>query len=46
MGFEATAPRVTDDSDAPEGYNMQGHIFALGYLRGLDRATAPTAARP
>lgn len=35
------APQLaTDDSDAPEGYNMQGHIFALGYLRGLDRATA------
>ena len=41
------APQIaTDDSDAPEGYNLQGHIFALGYLRGLDRATAPAAARP
>lgn len=41
------APQIaTDDNDAPEGYNMQGHIFALGYLRGLDRATAPAAARP
>lgn len=39
------APQIaTDDSDAPEGYNLQGHIFALGYLRGLDRATAPGAA--
>ncbi len=36
------APQLaTDDSDAPEGYFMQGHIFAIGYLRGLDRATAP-----
>jgi mannonate dehydratase len=36
------APQLaTDDSEGPEGYNMQGHIFALGYLRGLDRATAP-----
>ncbi|MBN9023741.1 MAG: mannonate dehydratase [Rhizobiales bacterium] len=40
------APQIaTDDDDAPDGYNMQGHIFALGYLRGLDRATA-AAARP
>jgi mannonate dehydratase len=36
------APQLaTDESDAPEGYFMQGHIFAIGYLRGLDRATAP-----
>jgi mannonate dehydratase len=31
---------ATDNSETPEGYAMQGHIFALGYLRGLDRATA------
>ncbi|MDQ0468378.1 mannonate dehydratase [Labrys wisconsinensis] len=31
---------ATDESDSPEGYGMQGHIFAIGYLRGLDRATA------
>ncbi len=31
------------DSDTPEGYGMQGHIFAMGYLRGLDRASAPKA---
>jgi mannonate dehydratase len=31
------------DSDTPEGYGMQGHIFAMGYLRGLDRASAPAA---
>jgi mannonate dehydratase len=36
---------ATDDSEAPEGYNMQGHIFAIGYLRGLDRATAPEGKR-
>ena len=35
------APQLaTDQSDAPEGYGMQGHIFAIGYLRGLQRATA------
>jgi mannonate dehydratase len=38
------APQLaTDESDAPEGYGMQGHIFSLGYLRGLARATAPSA---
>jgi mannonate dehydratase len=38
------APQIaTDDGAAPEGYAMQGHLFALGYLRGLDRATAPAA---
>ncbi len=31
------------DSDTPEGYGMQGHIFAMGYLRGLERASAPAA---
>ncbi len=31
---------ATDESDAPEGYGMEGHIFAIGYLRGLDRASA------
>ena len=35
------APQLaTDESDAPEGYGMEGHIFAIGYLRGLDRASA------
>lgn len=35
------APLIaTDQSDSPEGYTMQGHIFALGYLRGLDQAAA------
>jgi mannonate dehydratase len=35
------APQLAmDRSDAPEGYFMQGHLFAMGYLRGLDRATA------
>jgi mannonate dehydratase len=40
------APRLAGDeadADTPEGYGMQGHIFALGYLRGLDRATGGAA---
>ena len=38
------APQIaTDDDAAPDGYTMQGHLFALGYLRGLDHATAPAA---
>ena len=40
------APQLaTDASEAPEGYGMQGHLFALGYLRGLERATAPRSRR-
>jgi len=36
------APQLaTSESDGPEGYAMQGHIFAIGYLRGLERASAP-----
>ncbi len=36
------APRVAcDDTAAPDGYAPIGHIFALGYLRGLVQATAP-----
>jgi mannonate dehydratase len=31
---------ATDESDAPSGYAMEGHIFTIGYLRGLDRAAA------
>lgn len=30
---------ATDASDAPEGYGMEGHIFGIGYLRGLDHAS-------
>jgi len=38
---------ATDHGDGPEGYGMQGHIFAIGYLRGLDRASAqPASPRP
>jgi mannonate dehydratase len=38
------APQLaTEDSDAPEGYGMQGHIFAIGYLRGLQRASVAAA---
>jgi mannonate dehydratase len=32
---------ATDVSHSPDGYGMEGHIFAMGYLRGLDRACAP-----
>ncbi len=40
------APQLaTDESDAPEGYGMQGHIFAIGYLRGLEHASAPSAVK-
>ena len=35
---------ATDENDAPDGYAMQGHIFAIGYLRGLDRASGRTGA--
>jgi mannonate dehydratase len=38
------APQLASDPgdpDTPEGYGLQGHIFAMGYLRGLDRASAP-----
>jgi mannonate dehydratase len=31
---------ATDENEAPDGYAMQGHIFAMGYLRGLDQAAA------
>jgi mannonate dehydratase len=30
---------ATDESDSPEGYGMEGHIFGIGYLRGLDHAS-------
>jgi mannonate dehydratase len=40
------APQLaTEASDSPEGYGMQGHLFAIGYLRGLERATAPRSRR-
>lgn len=38
------APQIaTDEGEGPEGYTMQGHIFAIGYLRGLERATLPAS---
>lgn len=41
------APRLaTEDSESPEGYGIQGHIFSVGYLRGLEEATAPSAGAP
>jgi len=36
---------ATDPSDAPDGYAMQGHIFAIGYLRGLVHAVTRIGAR-
>jgi mannonate dehydratase len=45
VGFEGYlrsdhAPQLATDHDAaPEGYGIQGHLFALGYLRGLIQAT-------
>lgn len=49
IGFEGYlrsdhAPQIaTDEGEGPEGYTMQGHIFAIGYLRGLERATLPAS---
>jgi mannonate dehydratase len=41
------APQLaTDTSDSPDGYGMQGHMFAIGFLRGLEKATAPAPAKP
>lgn len=31
---------ATDGDDMPAGYGIQGHIFTIGYLRGLQQATA------
>jgi mannonate dehydratase len=40
------APLIaTDDGDGPEGYAIQGHLFAIGYLRGLAQATQPAGRR-
>ena len=36
---------ATDRSETTEGYGLQGHFFAIGYLRGLERATAPLAGK-
>ena len=30
---------ATDGDDMPAGYGIQGHIFTIGYLRGLQQAT-------
>jgi mannonate dehydratase len=32
---------ATDDTTTHDGYAMQGHIFAMGYLRGLLDGTSP-----
>jgi mannonate dehydratase len=35
------APQLaTDHGSTPEGYGIQGHLFTIGYLRGLIQATA------
>lgn len=31
---------ATDGDEMPAGYGIQGHIFTIGYLRGLQRAIA------
>jgi mannonate dehydratase len=31
---------ATDGDDMPAGYGIQGHIFTIGYLRGLQQAAA------
>jgi mannonate dehydratase len=31
---------ATDGDEMPAGYGIQGHIFTIGYLRGLQRASA------
>jgi mannonate dehydratase len=33
-------------NDAQAGYGMEGHIFAIGYLRGLAQAAERRIARP
>lgn len=39
------APQLDLDHGAtPEGYGTQGHLFAIGYLRGLVQATKLTAS--
>jgi mannonate dehydratase len=40
------APQLdTDREVVSEGYGTQGHLFAIGYLRGLVQATAPSRLR-
>ena len=31
---------ATDGDDMPAGYGIQGHIFTIGYMRGLQQATS------
>jgi mannonate dehydratase len=39
------APQLAIDREAtPEGYGIEGHLFTIGYLRGLIQATQPNAA--
>lgn len=36
------APQLESDSVmTPDGYGVQGHLFTIGYIRGLIQATAP-----
>jgi mannonate dehydratase len=36
---------ATDGDEMPAGYGIQGHIFTIGYLRGLQQATARGATK-
>jgi len=36
---------ATDGDEMPAGYGIQGHIFTIGYLRGLQQAIARGAAK-
>lgn len=39
------APLLACDDAANDGYAMEGHIFAMGYLRGLAEAASRSCAR-
>ncbi|TGS71746.1 mannonate dehydratase [Mesorhizobium sp. M3A.F.Ca.ET.201.01.1.1] len=39
------APRLATESEAsPDGYSMHGHMFTIGYLRGLEEASRQSGA--
>jgi mannonate dehydratase len=40
------APQLAiNDDGGNDGYSLEGHIFAIGYLRGLDQAASRAVAR-
>jgi len=40
------APQLAiNDEDGNDGYSLEGHIFAIGYLRGLDQSAARAIGR-